>query len=413
MTDDHEHLRRDRRRRRPQRADRGGVPRPRRPAGPRPRGARPSSAARRSPRSSRPASACRRWPTPSAGCARRSSESSTWRAYGLVPRRARGPRLRPAARRPRGDAVGRPGQERRVAARLVRRRRHRVRRVRPPRPLAVEVPRGHRRRGPARHQGPRRSATRSWACASAARSAAWAATTAGRSCGSSRWRSRTSWPSRSTTEAIRATIAWRGVRYTAMGPWSAGSTSVLLADAAGNDGGGRGRDGVRQGRPVRRVRGAGVGCPRPPAPRSAPARRWSHVTTADGAVTGVALESGEEIAAPAVVSGLDPKQLLTTLVDPVTVGPTMRWRAGNIRTPGRVGQGQPRPGRAAGVPGRRRRRAAAPRPDPGRHDLDRRDGARLRRVEVRAVSPSRRCSRRRSRRSWTRRWWPARPRARR
>jgi phytoene dehydrogenase-like protein len=53
-------------------------------------------------------------------------------------------------------------------------------------------------------------------------------------------------------------------------------------------------------------------------------------------VTGVALATGEEIAAPAVVSGLDPKRLLTTLVDPVTVGPSMRWRAGNIRTPGTV-----------------------------------------------------------------------------
>ncbi len=60
------------------------------------------------------------------------------------------------------------------------------------------------------------------------------------------------------------------------------------------------------------------------------------VTTADGAVTGVALASGEVIAAGAVVSGLDPKQLLTKLLDPVTVGPSMRWRAGNIRTPGSV-----------------------------------------------------------------------------
>jgi len=51
---------------------------------------------------------------------------------------------------------------------------------------------------------------------------------------------------------------------------------------------------------------------------------------------GVALESGEEIGAPAVVSGLDPKRLLTGLVDPVTLGPSLRWRAGNIRTPGVV-----------------------------------------------------------------------------
>jgi phytoene dehydrogenase-like protein len=61
--------------------------------------------------------------------------------------------------------------------------------------------------------------------------------------------------------------------------------------------------------------------------------RVASVSTVDGSVTGVVLESGEEIAAPVVVSGLDPKRLLTSLVDPVTVGPNMRWRAGNIRTP--------------------------------------------------------------------------------
>ena len=58
------------------------------------------------------------------------------------------------------------------------------------------------------------------------------------------------------------------------------------------------------------------------------------MTTLDGVATGVALESGEEILAPAIVSGLDPKRLLTGLIDPVTLGPSLRWRAGNIRTPG-------------------------------------------------------------------------------
>jgi phytoene dehydrogenase-like protein len=48
------------------------------------------------------------------------------------------------------------------------------------------------------------------------------------------------------------------------------------------------------------------------------------------------LEGGEELACSRVVSGLDPKQLLTSLLDPVTVGPSMRWRAANIRTPGSV-----------------------------------------------------------------------------
>jgi phytoene dehydrogenase-like protein len=36
------------------------------------------------------------------------------------------------------------------------------------------------------------------------------------------------------------------------------------------------------------------------------------------------------------VSGIDPKRTLTGLVDPVTLGPSLGWRAGNIRTPGVV-----------------------------------------------------------------------------
>jgi len=136
-------------------------------------------------------------------------------------------------------------------------------------------------------------------------------------------------------EPIRAVTAWRGVRHTAMGPWSAGSTSVLLADAAGNDGGASGETVFARGGPsavaealaaAARAAGAEI---RLNAPVAA-------VTTHDGAVTGVALASGDEIGAPAVVSGLDPKRLLTTLVDPVVVGPSMRWRAANIRTPGTV-----------------------------------------------------------------------------
>jgi phytoene dehydrogenase-like protein len=60
------------------------------------------------------------------------------------------------------------------------------------------------------------------------------------------------------------------------------------------------------------------------------------VTTTDDRATGVALASGEELDAPAIVAGIDPKRLLTTLVDPVVLGPSMRWRAANIRTPGSV-----------------------------------------------------------------------------
>jgi phytoene dehydrogenase-like protein len=48
------------------------------------------------------------------------------------------------------------------------------------------------------------------------------------------------------------------------------------------------------------------------------------------------LANGEEIRAKAVVSGIDPKRTLLSLVDPVELGPGLVWRAGNIRTPGVV-----------------------------------------------------------------------------
>ena len=138
-----------------------------------------------------------------------------------------------------------------------------------------------------------------------------------------------------SAEAVRATLAWRGVRYTAMGPWSAGTTQVLLADAAGNDGGAAGETVFARGGPSA-LSEALASAARAAGAEIRTGVRVVAVTTADGVVTGVALASGEEITARAVVSGLDPKQLLTKLVDPVTVGPSMRWRAGNIRTPGSV-----------------------------------------------------------------------------
>ncbi len=136
-----------------------------------------------------------------------------------------------------------------------------------------------------------------------------------------------------TTEALRATLAWRGVRYTAMGPWSAGTTAVLLADAAGNDGGAAGETVFAKGGPSA-LADALASAARAAGAEIRTGARVVAITSNDGLATGVALASGEEIAAPAIVSGIDPKQLLTGLVDPVTLGPSLRWRAGNIRTPG-------------------------------------------------------------------------------
>jgi phytoene dehydrogenase-like protein len=134
-------------------------------------------------------------------------------------------------------------------------------------------------------------------------------------------------------EQLRAMVAVRGVRYTSMGPLSAGTTQVLLADSAGNGGGAAGETVYARGGP-----GA-------LAAALASSARRAGVTIRTGArivgtrirderITGVVLESGEEVAAPIVVSGLDPKRTLLELVDPEVLGPRMGWQAGNLRLGG-------------------------------------------------------------------------------
>ncbi len=138
-----------------------------------------------------------------------------------------------------------------------------------------------------------------------------------------------------TSESIRATLAWRGVRHVAMGPWSAGTTKVLLDDAAGNDGGASGETVYARGGPGA-VADALASVIRAAGGELRTGAEVVAITTTDDRATGVALASGEELSASAIVAGIDPKRLLTTLVDPVVLGPSMRWRAANIRTPGSV-----------------------------------------------------------------------------
>ncbi len=135
------------------------------------------------------------------------------------------------------------------------------------------------------------------------------------------------------SEPLRALVAVRGVRFTSMGPLSAGTTQVLLADSAGDDGGAAGETVFARGGPgalaaalASAARSAGVSI------RTGAA--VARVRTREGRVTGVVLASGEELAARVVVSGLDPKRTLLGLVDPEVLGPRMGWQAGNLRLRG-------------------------------------------------------------------------------
>jgi phytoene dehydrogenase-like protein len=137
------------------------------------------------------------------------------------------------------------------------------------------------------------------------------------------------------TDAVRAAIAWRGVRFGSVGPWSAGTAAMLLMDSAGNDGGAAGETVFARGGP------GALALALASAARAAGAEirtgaEVTAITSLDGRATGIVLASGEEIGARAVVSGLDPKRTLIDLVDPVALGPSLGWRAGNIRTPGVV-----------------------------------------------------------------------------
>jgi phytoene dehydrogenase-like protein len=137
------------------------------------------------------------------------------------------------------------------------------------------------------------------------------------------------------TDALRAALAARGVRLTAMGPRSAGTALVFLTDAAAAGGGAAGRTVLCRGGPGAVARALEA------AARSfgAEVRTGAEVVAVpvrDGRATGVALASGQEVPARAVVAAVDPRRALLGLLDPAVLGPTLRWRAEHIRAQGTV-----------------------------------------------------------------------------
>ncbi len=135
------------------------------------------------------------------------------------------------------------------------------------------------------------------------------------------------------TDALRALIATRGVRYTAMSPHHGGTSAVMLTDSAGNHGGAAGETVYARGGP-----GA-------LAAAIAEAARTAGVEIRTGAqvvafrddhesMQGVALADGTELETRVVVSGLDPRTTLQVLTDPETLGPELGWEVDNLRDKG-------------------------------------------------------------------------------
>src|SRR5437868_12259313 len=136
------------------------------------------------------------------------------------------------------------------------------------------------------------------------------------------------------TELLRAVIAARGIFGNALGPWSAGSTAVLLLRAAAD------------AHPVGSAafpRGGLGSLTRVLAESAKEAgaeirvdAEVAQIRVKDGAVTGVVLKNGEEIAGEAVVSGVDPKRTFFHLIDPSHLDPVFANRIKNFRAKGNV-----------------------------------------------------------------------------
>jgi phytoene dehydrogenase-like protein len=136
------------------------------------------------------------------------------------------------------------------------------------------------------------------------------------------------------TELLRAVVAARGIFGTFLGPWSAGSSLVLLIRAAGDP------------HPAgsAHLAAGGMGAltqAMASAAKSAGAEIRSgveviEIRVKDGAATGVLLSTGEEIAAKAVVSNADPKRTLLKLTDSTHLSPDFVQKLQHYRGNGTV-----------------------------------------------------------------------------
>jgi phytoene dehydrogenase-like protein len=136
------------------------------------------------------------------------------------------------------------------------------------------------------------------------------------------------------TELLRATIAARGIFGTAFGPWSAGSSLVLLIRAAG--------DSHPAGSSFFAIGGTGAitqamtAAAKEAGAEIRTASEVKEVRVKDGSATGVVLAGGDEISAKAVISNADPRRTLLTLVDPTHLTPDFVMKLQNVRMPGTV-----------------------------------------------------------------------------
>jgi phytoene dehydrogenase-like protein len=136
------------------------------------------------------------------------------------------------------------------------------------------------------------------------------------------------------TELLRATIAARGIYGAFAGPWSAGTSTGLLWQAALSG---------QALSPATIVKG-GLGALSQAVGRAAleagveirTGMAVARIGLSEGKAAGVVLASGEELTARAVVSNADPRTTFLKLVDPVNFDPAFLGKMRNYRSLGAV-----------------------------------------------------------------------------
>ena len=139
------------------------------------------------------------------------------------------------------------------------------------------------------------------------------------------------------TELIRAVIAARGIFGTNLGPWSAGSTAVLLLRAAG-DPHPVGSAAFPRGGLGEFSRALADAAKKAGAEIRTDAE-VAQIRTKSGAVSGWCWRMEKRSPCEAVVSGVDPKRTFFHLLDPAMLDPIFALRMKNFRAAGKCGQG--------------------------------------------------------------------------
>ena len=134
------------------------------------------------------------------------------------------------------------------------------------------------------------------------------------------------------SDLLRAAIASRAIFGNPVGPWSAGTTAMLLQRLA--------EDPMPVGSGVTARGGPGAvadGLAKIATKNGVTIRtnaRVARITSREGRVTGVVLEAGDEIPARAVISAVDPRQTFLKLADAGDLPPTFVERIRNYRARG-------------------------------------------------------------------------------